>query len=77
MKFITSRNIKFVAILLVFLTLISLSLSTETKSFEGKRNPNQKCIMIQEMRLQEEMRDDVTRKMIFFVLLGYFYSVYL
>ena len=45
--------------------------------FEGKRNPNPKCIMKQEMRLQEEMRDDVTRKMIFFVLLGYFYSVYL
>ena len=75
MKFITSRNIKFVAILLVFLTLISLSLSTEAKNFEGKTNP--KCIMRQEIRNQEEMREDGTRKIIFFVLLGYFYSVYL
>ena len=75
MKFITSRNIKFVAILLIFLSLISLSLSTETKKFEGKMDP--KCVMRQEMRIQEEQREDGTRKLLFFVLLGYFYSVYL
>ncbi len=82
MKFISTRNIKFVVIFFIFLTLISLSLSTNAEKLNIKNLTiesninNQQCLINQEKRLQDENRDDLTRKLLFFVLLGYFYSVY-
>ncbi len=83
MKFITRRNIKFVSILIILLSFICLSLSTSSNkkinNFTGKLKTNIdfNCIAKKEFREQEEFRDEMTRKLLFFVLLGYFYSVYL
>ena len=73
MKFITSRNLKFVAILLVILTLINFTFSTEQQHFT-KIN---KCSLIKQERIKEEIRDEYTKKIIFFVFVAYFYTSFL
>ncbi len=71
MKFINSKSLKVLAILFIFLTLISFSREEQTFS---KIN---KCSFQRENKIKEEIRDDYTRKLIFFVLVGYFYSNFL
>lgn len=70
MKFTIPRNLKFLAILIVILTLITLTSSSEQSDF-GKI---QKCSMIHQRKINEELKDDYMRKIIFFVFLTYFYT---
>lgn len=71
MKFINPRNLKIVAILLIFLTLISLTFAQEQDSLMNRMN---RCKIRNEHQIKEQIRDDYTKKIIFFIFLTYFYT---
>ncbi len=73
MKFTIPRNLKFLAILIVILTLISCIISQKQSDF-GKI---ERCTILTQNRIKEELRDDYTRKIIFFVFFTYFYTNFL
>jgi len=73
MKFTIPRNLKFLVILIVIFTLINFTLSSNQYDM---RNIG-KCSIINQNRIQEELRDDYTRKIIFFVFITYFYTNFL
>lgn len=73
MKFTIPRNLKFLAILIVILSLITFTICSKQSDF-GKI---ERCSIINENRIKEELRDDYTKKIIFFVFLTYFYTNFL
>lgn len=70
MKFTIPRHLKFLAIFIVILTLINITMTSNVSNLKDLG----RCSIINQNRLKEEIREDYTRKIIFFVFVTYFYT---
>jgi len=72
MKFIILNKLKFTFVLIVVFSLFFLTVCGDQSSF----SKSQRCSIFQQNKIAEEIRDDYTKKIVFFIFLTYFYTNY-